>query len=51
MDIKGLMLVDGEGLIILEDPINIAAGELSDELLHLLQPRKEATKQNPTAVP
>ena len=41
LDIKGSLMVNGEGFIILEDPtVNIVAGELSEELLQQLQPQK-----------
>ena len=52
LDIKGLIRVQGEGIILLEDPtINIVAGELSQELLQELQLQKEAINLKLTHVP
>lgn len=52
LDIKGLILVDGEGIILLQDPtVNIIAGELSQELLRELQLQKGVIKLKPTPAP
>lgn len=52
LDIKGLILVNGEGIILLEDPtVNIVAGELSPELLRELQLQKGVIKLKLTHAP
>ena len=52
LDIKGLILVNGEGIILLEDPtVNIVAGVLSQELLQELQLQKEVISLKLTHVP
>lgn len=45
LDLKAIILKQGEGIILLQEPMDMVAGELSDEQLQeLLQPR-EATKR------
>lgn len=52
MDIKGLIIHQGEGIILLENTtVNIVAGELSEELLQELQPQKEVTKPKRSHAP
>lgn len=52
LDIKGLLLVNGEGIILLEDTTeSIIAGELSEELLRELQLQKGVIKLKLTPAP
>ena len=45
LDVKAIILKQGEGYILLQEPMDMVAGELSDELLQELLQQKEATKR------
>lgn len=51
LDIKGIILQQGEGIILLDDhTVNIVAGELSDELLQELLLQRGVIKRKHTPV-
>lgn len=51
LDLKGILLIKGVGLILLEDPISIAAGAPSEELLAELEQLNAQTKLKPSHAP
>ena len=51
LDVKGLALIQGEGYIILQDSIDIVAGELSQDLLQELELQRRVPKLKRSHVP